>query len=93
MTLSFLKAKIIEAKVAIAALASGDRPKVFKISSKTQTKLRPKSVTFSQIFQNWISHCIEVIFCLSLLGAFQKLADKDGMCKFALMLFNFDKKP
>ena len=30
---------------------------------------------------NWRSHCIEAIFCLSLLGEFQKSADKVCVCK------------
>ena len=55
----------------------GSRLKIFKISSKIQAKIGPKSVTSSQTFQNRI----EAIFCLRLLGAFQKSADKVGVCK------------
>ena len=55
--------------------------KYLKFPSKTQAKIGPKSVTSSQIFQNRRSHCIEAIFCLRLLGAFQKSADKFGVCK------------
>ena len=61
--------------------------KSLKFPSKNQAKIRPKSVTCSQIFQNWRSHCIEAIFCLSLLGAFQKSADKVHVCKSGLNQF------
>ena len=63
------------------------RLEIFKISSKIQAKIGPKSVTSSQIFQNRRIHCIEAIFCLSLLGAFQKSADKVGVCKSGLQQF------
>ena len=43
--------------------------KSLKFPGKIQAKIGLKSVTCSQIFQNRRSHCIEAIFCLSLLGA------------------------
>ena len=63
--------------------------KSLKFPSETQAKIGPKSVTCSQIFQNRRSHCIEAIFCLRLLGVFQKSADKVGVCKSGLCIFHF----
>ena len=53
-------------------------------SSKLQAKSKQKSAKICyQLtdFSNRRSHCIEARFCLSLLGEFQKLADKVGVCK------------
>ena len=36
--------------------------------------------------------CIEAIFCLSLLGEFQKSADKVGVCKFGFSKYSGRKK-
>ena len=52
---------------------------MFKISGIIQAKIGPKSVTSSQIFKIG-EVCIEAILCLSLLGEFQKSADKVGVC-------------
>ena len=57
------------------------RHKFSKFPSKIQARIGPKFVNSSQIFQNRRSRCIEVRFCLSFLGEFQKLADKVGVCK------------
>ena len=73
-----------EPKVGFTHADFVSRLQIFKISSKNQAKIGPKSVTSSQIFQNRRSHCIEVVFCLRLLGAFQKSADKVGVCKSGL---------
>ena len=52
------------------------RHKILEFPSKIQARIGPKSVNCSEMIQNPRSHCIDAKICLSLLGEYQKSADK-----------------